>query len=289
MTDLIPCIAQHVDRLHRTAHAHLTQAQTSLTTYLQNANVEPKAFIYAALFLATFTCLATKLIQTILTRRSSPSPSTPNLEKRPPLKTPDRPLGGTSNPPSSLPQPTNISTVWPPSPFLRPRATPYPNWSLTHTLPLPYRPFRCGPKYNITMGLRNMHWDEWIELDNEFLAYHRLKCERLAERRDKIVKMDEKGGKAAWECVREVGAYLTERYPGFFQRLDSGEGVRNVATGEVFVLNEGGGRNPMEMLARMIQDDVAIMLERDDGEYYLAAGAICLAGFWRLEDKFGMG
>lgn len=30
------------------------------------------------------------------------------------------------------------------------------------------------------------------------------------------------------------------------------------------------------------------MIERPDGEYYLLAGAILLAGFWRLEDKFGM-
>ncbi|EAT76725.1 hypothetical protein SNOG_15887 [Parastagonospora nodorum SN15] len=140
------------------------------------------------------------------------------------------------------------------------------------------------------MGLRNMHWDEWIELDNEFLSYHKLKCERLAERQDKIVKIDARGEKAAWECVREVGGYLAERYPSLYQQLEGGgKGVRNLATGDVFVLEEGGGRNPMEMLARMIQDDIAIMLEREDGEYYLAAGAICLAGFWRLEDKFGMG
>lgn len=30
------------------------------------------------------------------------------------------------------------------------------------------------------------------------------------------------------------------------------------------------------------------MIERPNGEYYLLAGAILLAGFWRLEDKFGM-
>ena len=38
----------------------------------------------------------------------------------------------------------------------------------------------------------------------------------------------------------------------------------------------------------MVQDDLAIMIERSDGMYYLLAGAIILPGFWRLEDKFGM-
>ena len=69
--------------------------------------------------------------------------------------------------------------------------------------------------------------------------------------------------------------------------------MRNVATGEVFDVQRlernGEKEEAMSMVARMIQDDVAIMLEKEDGQYYLVAGAILLAGFWRLEDKFGMG
>lgn len=42
------------------------------------------------------------------------------------------------------------------------------------------------------------------------------------------------------------------------------------------------------MAARMVQDDLAIMFERADGQYYLLAGSILLAGFWRLSEKFGM-
>lgn len=44
----------------------------------------------------------------------------------------------------------------------------------------------------------------------------------------------------------------------------------------------------MQMAGRMVQDDLAIMFEKSDGQYYLLAGSILLAGFWRLEDKFGM-
>lgn len=44
----------------------------------------------------------------------------------------------------------------------------------------------------------------------------------------------------------------------------------------------------MRTVARLIQDDLAIMIERSDGQYYLLAGSILLAGFWRLSDKFGM-
>ena len=45
----------------------------------------------------------------------------------------------------------------------------------------------------------------------------------------------------------------------------------------------------MTLCARLVQDDLAIMMEGEDGQYYLLAGAILLAGFWKLEDKFGMG
>ena len=36
----------------------------------------------------------------------------------------------------------------------------------------------------------------------------------------------------------------------------------------------------MTMCARLVQDDLAIMFEKPDGQYYLLAGAILLAGFW---------
>ena len=63
----------------------------------------------------------------------------------------------------------------------------------------------------------------------------------------------------------------------------------NLLTGESFnIVKRPLAEDPMQMAARMVQDDLAIMFEKSDGEYYLLAGAILLPGFWRLEDKFGM-
>lgn len=63
----------------------------------------------------------------------------------------------------------------------------------------------------------------------------------------------------------------------------------NLLTGEVFnIIERPLIEDPMQMAARMVQDDLAIMFEKSDGQYYLLAGSILLAGFWRLEDKFGM-
>ena len=65
--------------------------------------------------------------------------------------------------------------------------------------------------------------------------------------------------------------------------------MNNLFTGECFnILQRPLVEDPMQMAGRMVQDDLAIMFEKKDGQYYLLAGSILLAGFWRLEDKFGM-
>ena len=65
--------------------------------------------------------------------------------------------------------------------------------------------------------------------------------------------------------------------------------MNNLFTGECFnIVQQPLIEDPMQMAGRMVQDDLAIMFEKEDGQYYLLAGSILLAGFWRLEDKFGM-
>lgn len=66
-------------------------------------------------------------------------------------------------------------------------------------------------------------------------------------------------------------------------------GLDNLLTGESFnIIERPLAEDPMQMCGRLTQDDLAIMFEREDGQYYLLAGSILLAGFWKLEDKLGM-
>ncbi|KAK3110718.1 hypothetical protein LTR53_014710 [Teratosphaeriaceae sp. CCFEE 6253] len=249
--------------------------------------VTAKAVPYALLALAAIALLVKYFKDKSQHHQSwlSPRPRTPDPEKKPTdlntfaaqrMKPSDREPG-----------------TWTPSRFRRPTAPPYPDWSVTDTKPLPYRPFRHGP-YHITMGLRTMHWDEWIELDNHYPRFHADKQRRIAERGAKCCRTDRSDPRVwdgAVELLEELAAYLPERYPSMFRKTDVG--IDNVATGESInirdlTLNGGEPEDPMQLAARLIQDDLAIMFERDDGQYYLLAGAILLAGFWRLEDKWGM-
>ncbi|MCJ1380947.1 mannosyltransferase [Xylographa soralifera] len=176
--------------------------------------------------------------------------------------------------------------LWSPVLFHRPAPEPYPNWDIRNTLPLPYRPFRHGP-YHITMGLRTMKWDEWIELDNHYLKFHADKARRIEERGLKCCKTAPEAFDGAVELLEEFCNYLPQRYPSLY--LKTADGMDNLVTGESFnIYQRPLVEDPMQMAARMVQDDLAIMFEKSDGQYYLLAGSILLAGFWRLEDKWRM-
>ncbi|KAJ5184352.1 hypothetical protein N7491_007780 [Penicillium cf. griseofulvum] len=182
---------------------------------------------------------------------------------------------------------TRAPGEWTSSDFKRPTASPYPGWDVHSTKPIPYRPFRYGPNYYITLGLRSMKWDEWIELDNHYLKYHADKARRIEERGSKCCHTAPEAMDAAIELLEELCTYLPERYPSMFTKTTTG--ITNKVTNETFNITQRPlPEDPMVTAARLVQDDLALMIERPDGEYYLLAGAILLAGFWRLSDKFGM-
>lgn len=98
---------------------------------------------------------------------------------------------------------TRPNGVWPPSEFKRPVAKPLLEWDVHQTEPRPYRPFRWGP-YHITMGLRTMEWDDWIELDNHYLKYHADKKMRIEERGARCCRTAPEAMDGAIELLEEL-------------------------------------------------------------------------------------
>lgn len=248
--------------------------------------IDAKLVIYGFFALVAICYLATKKIR----RHGTKS----YLTLRPRSPDPEKPSDITSFAERRMKPTEREPGTWTPSTWRRPTAKTYPDWSVHDTKPLPYRPFRYGPNYNITMGLRTMQWDEWIELDNHYPRFHADKARRIVERGSKCcyTDPDPKIQDGAIELLEELAAYLPERYPSMFRKTDVG--IDNLFTNEHFdvradhLTRNGVREDPMALSARLVQDDLAIMFEKPDGQYYLLAGAILLAGFWRLEDKFGM-
>jgi hypothetical protein len=119
------------------------------------------------------------------------------------------------------------------------------------------------------------------------MKYHADKAQRILQRGSKCCHTDPVAFGGAVELLEELCGYLPERYPSLFKRTSVG--MDNLLTGEAFnIVERPLVEDPMQMASRFVQDDLAIMFEKEDGQYYLLAGGILLAGFWKLEDKFGM-
>lgn len=252
---------------------HCVSLFESLKTIVHSHPKETIYYAILALIIISSTAIFTYRKKKLSQYAGRPStPTTPGLEKA---------TQGSSK------APTREWGKWPPSDFRTPKPEPYPDWSVEHTKPLPYRPFRYGPKYNVTMGLRSMKHADWIELDNHFPRYHGDKKRRLAERGSKLCRTAPEAYPAAVELLEELVEYLSARYPSLYRRTEVG--IDNLWSGESFdIVQRPLPEDPMQMCARLVQDDLAIMLEKPDGQYYLLAGAVVLAGFWRIADKYGM-
>ena len=149
----------------------------------------PRSILYGFLLISFSIWLFVRAVSRFKkphSRRASPDPEKPTSRPRSTFKAPEREPG-----------------VWTAVDFKRPTAPPYPDWDVHETKPLPYRPFRHGP-YHITMGLRTMQWDEWIELDNHYPRFHGDKKHRIEERGEKCCKTAPEAFDGAIELLEEL-------------------------------------------------------------------------------------
>lgn len=99
------------------------------------------------------------------------------LLRRPRLKLPQPPpsTSAAQDPsPRQLDQPRFQTTI-----------TPLADFSLEDTQPIPYRPVRWN-KYPITMGIRNLAFDDWYQLDHEWVLTSCSGIGRPSHNRDHV-------------------------------------------------------------------------------------------------------
>ncbi|KAI0829315.1 hypothetical protein BC628DRAFT_1315419 [Trametes gibbosa] len=196
--------------------------------------------------------------------------------------------------------------AWHPLEFDYPRLEPSRE-HFSNVKPIPYRPFKWGD-YHVTMGIRAMPFDEWIELDCEFPQFHKVCDYRIRTRADRLVSVHPaqpgvvpSGDAAAEELLYELAEYLSRRHPDVYRvtrkpvsRISDdngwyGEGkikhITIIPFSETYDLETD---EPLKVARLLMQEDFTLMLEGTDGRYYLQAGAVVIAGSWKLEDKMGM-
>lgn len=136
------------------------------------------------------------------------------------------------------------------------------------------------------MGIRKLDWDSWIEMDSNYERYHDLKVAELEKDIDAHVQYydDDVTKDACFEMLEELTRYLTHRYPRIFYLADGV--LHNTVTGEklrypagwcisfpqlvqVLCQADCNSESPKEALAtaaRLVQDDLVLMVKRDGKE-----------------------
>jgi len=181
--------------------------------------------------------------------------------------------------------------------FEYPKFNPW-KMPLSDTPLVPYRPFRWGD-YHVTMGIKTVSFESWIELDHQHTHYHRLRASRVKQRGETLVQtlpandlVPVSGFDAAYELVHELAEYLSLRYPDNYSVERHGIGTLREQNGwygqgrirtitmrpPIGVTYDLDNDDPMTVAGLLVQDDLALMIEGKDGVYYLRSGAILTAG-----------
>ncbi|OJD30677.1 putative hrq family protein 4 [Diplodia corticola] len=244
-----------------------------------------------------------------LQRHPIPSPAKPNKNKnnKPPTTNPD-----TTNPDTTTPTPA-------PAPCTpNPLAAPPDAWYRDRSL------LARDKTYTPTMALRRCPPDDWLRIDANYPA-------RIAHKRNVLRRhgWDPKGGAMAWSCrlsgvqapeeeeeeeedLRVQGAvvellgvlvgYLVGRFPTVWVGEGEGEGggrvrwLRSLVTGERFeVVEPWGGLSPLEVVARVTEEDLAVLLpgrgegegDEDEDEYVLMAAVSAFPAGFDIQEKMG--
>lgn len=140
------------------------------------------------------------------------------------------------------------------------------------------------------MGIRKLDWNDWIQMDSNFLRYHDLKASELKKDLSAHIQYvdDRVTRDACFEVLEELVRYLPHRYPGVFRH--QGNLVENVITKETFALPPrklfhelhcfllslngllvfyadleriGSPTEALKMAALMVQDDLILMIENE--------------------------
>ena len=127
-----------------------------------------------------------------------------------------------------------------------------------------------GQPFTVSMGLRTMNPEEWIEIDEHYDAELVQKRDLLDQRRAEVFAALPQGLDASQEVLTKLVDHLPARFPDRFPET----------------IPIDGSRHPLEVASRLVQEDLAVMSPQD-GQWILTAASICFPSRWDLAVKIG--
>jgi dimethylamine monooxygenase subunit A len=141
-----------------------------------------------------------------------------------------------------------------------------------------------GSAQPFTIGLQQLDLRDWIEIDENLLAYLDEK-KRLFDLHADRIFVEEPGSRAAQQEVLDLLAeHLTGHYPDLYER----NGNTIAITGSPEPVNlETGKTAPLLNAAQLVQEDLVIMSRDEARGWHLAAASLSFPSSWTLLEKFG--
>lgn len=141
-----------------------------------------------------------------------------------------------------------------------------------------------GSSQPFTIGLQQLDLKDWIEVDENLLAYLTEK-RRLFDLHSERIFVEEPGTQAAQaEVLDLLATHLIDRYPQLYAR--DGEAITISGWPEQIEL--GTAQTPfLHRAANLVQEDLVLMRKDEKRGWHLGAASLSFPSSWTLLEKFG--
>lgn len=156
---------------------------------------------------------------------------------------------------------------------------------------MPY-PFADGD-YSLALGLAPMREETWLDFDEHYVPEMREKARRLRDEYDSVFLALPGSESGQAEILQLLLQHLIAFYPERFRVVgrpagfDGSGRIENLTNGERWDIADFAGA-PLDLAARLVQEDLCLMSPRAGDIYVLSAGSVCFPLRWELRDKIGL-
>lgn len=127
-----------------------------------------------------------------------------------------------------------------------------------------------GEPFTVSMGLRSMDLDKWIEIDEHFESEISAKKQLLSQKHDLVFASTPQGLAGSVETLERLIDYLPIHFPQKFAKP----------------IEIDHSLHPLEFASLLVQEDLVIM-SPIDGQWVLTAACVCFPSRWDLTTKVG--
>ncbi len=148
----------------------------------------------------------------------------------------------------------------------------------------------AGGSYSFGLGLVPMREETFLDIDDDYVIEMREKARRLRDDYNMAFSAQPGSEPGQRETLNLLLDHLITYYPHYFRvsdRSDSDGNIENLLIGEHWRIADFA-KAPLDLAARLVQEDLCVMTPDGKGTYVLTAGSVCFPLRWELTDKMGL-